>query len=260
MKITNIIAIVMAVSGVLVVLGALLNISNVVAIFTGVVGKQDGDWYGIVALLLGLAIVAIFVYAYRLSMWDWKIRGALIALSGVIFLVSAIGMAENFTMNFDLDTYTWSRGSGNSEEILRLVTGVITAIDIDFVVVMMLIGSIGVAAAALWGAFRWESAKVEESRNDEIRGLFDELPPQGVQAGMNYLEELDRHYNDDPSQAGAGGQPGAVQTPSDSTARPTATPKSAGTAEPSPGRRRCPRCWAEVKPHWQVCAYCGAGN
>ena len=64
-------------------------------------GKQDGGWYGIVALLLGLSVTGVFVYAYRQSIWNWWIRGSLIALSGVIFLVSTIGMADNFRADFD---------------------------------------------------------------------------------------------------------------------------------------------------------------
>ena len=52
MKMTNLIAAVVAVSGAMVVLGGILNSASVVAIFSGVVGQQDGGWYGIVALLL----------------------------------------------------------------------------------------------------------------------------------------------------------------------------------------------------------------
>ena len=42
MKMTNLISIVMAISGALVVLGGILNSASVVAISSGVVGKQDG--------------------------------------------------------------------------------------------------------------------------------------------------------------------------------------------------------------------------
>ena len=106
MKMTNLISIVMVVSGALVVLGGILNSASLVAISSGVVGKQDGGWYGTVALLLGLSVTGVFVYAYRQSIWNWLIRGSLIALSGVIFLVSAIGMADNFRADFDGGSYT----------------------------------------------------------------------------------------------------------------------------------------------------------
>ena len=65
MKMTNLIDVVMAVSGVLVVLGGILNSASAVAIFKGVAGKQDGGWYRVVALLLGLTMNAVFVCAYR---------------------------------------------------------------------------------------------------------------------------------------------------------------------------------------------------
>ena len=106
MKTTNIIAAVMVGSAVLVVLGSLLNIANVVAIFSGVIGKQDGGWHGVVALLLSLVTLTVFVYAYRLSIWNWNIRGGLIALSGLIFIISTIGMADNFRTNFNRGAYT----------------------------------------------------------------------------------------------------------------------------------------------------------
>ena len=139
MKMTNLISIIMAVSGALVVLGGILNSASVVAISSGVVGKQDGGWYGIVALLLGLSVTGVFVYAYRQSIWNWWIRGSLIALSGVIFLVSTIGMADNFRADFDGGSYTWTQG-GNAlqEETIRIVPQTFVVLDLDFVVVMML--------------------------------------------------------------------------------------------------------------------------
>lgn len=254
MKMTNLIAVVMAVSGALVVLGGILNSASVVAIFSGVVGKQDGGWYGVVALLLGLTVIAVFVYAYRQSIWNWWIRGALIALSAVIFLVSAIGMADNLRANFSGGSYHWTRGRDTlQEETIRIVPETFVVLDFDFVVLMMLLGSIGVAAAALWGAFRWESAKIEESQQEEIRGLLDELPPEVLQPGANYREELERYYGD-PSRSGAG-QPGGSQ----SGGQPGAAPPNPASP-PSGNRKRCPRCWADQYENSRFCHACGAGS
>ncbi len=250
MKITNLIAIVMAVSAALVALGGILNSASVVAIFTGVVGLQGGGWYGIVALLLGLTVIALFVYAYRQSIWNWRVRGALIALSGTIFLVSAIGMADNLRTDFSGRGYSWKDSNTLREEItIRTVPETFVVLDLDFVVLMMLAGSIGIAAAALWGAFRWESAKIEESQQEGIRGLLDELPPGVLQAGANYREELERHYGS-PSRT-RDGQPGAT-SPSPAPPPSSGNRKRQGTrrgvaggshpaSPPSSGsRKRCP--------------------
>ena len=212
MKMTSLMAVIMAVSGSLVVLGGILNSFSVVAIFSGVVGRQNGGWYGVVALLLGLAVIAAFVCAYRQSVWSWWIRGALIALSGVVFLVSAVGLADNLRANFDAGSYRWTGGRDTLyEETIRIVPETFVVLGVDFVVVMMLVGSIGIAAAALWGAFRWESAKIEESRQEGIRGLLDELPPEVLQPGANYREELERYYGGQ-SAPGAGPPGTAAQT------------------------------------------------
>ena len=253
MKMTNIIAVVMAVSGALVALGGILNSASVVAISGIVVGTQDSRWYGVVALLLGLAVIGVFVYAYRQSIWNWWIRGALIALSGVIFLVSAVGLADNLRVDFDGSGYYWTEGMRNTsqEEIIRVVPETFVVLDVDLVVLMMLLGSIGVAAAALWGAFRWESAKIEESQQEGIRSLLDELPPELLQPGANYREELERYYGA-PSPSGAGqpcgGQPG-IAAPSG-----PASPPSSGS------RKRCPRCWTDQYENSRFCHSCGAGS
>ena len=201
-------------------------------------------------------MIAVFVYAYRQSIWNWWIRGALIALSGVIFFVSAIGMADNLRANFGGGSYHWTKGSNTpQEETIRIVPETFVVIDVDFVVVMMLVGSIGVAAAALWGAFRWESAKIEESQQEGIRGLLDELPPEVLQAGANYREELERYYGaPSPSSAGqpgdsqSGGQPG------------TATPPGPASPPSSGNRKRCPRCWTDQYEDSRFCHACGAGS
>ena len=255
MKKTNLIAVVMAVSGALVVLGGILNSASVVAIFSGVVGKQDGGWYGIAALFLGLTAITVFVYAYRQSIWNWWIRGALIVLSGVIFLVSAIGMADNLRADSGGGSYHWTEGSNTpQEEIIRIVPETFVVIDFDFVVVMMLFGSIGIAAAALWGAFRWESAKIEESQQEGIRGLLDELPPEVLQAGTNYREELERYYGDSSQSRAA--QPGDSQ----SGGQPRANPPSPAATPLSSNRKRCPRCWTDQYENSRFCHACGSGS
>ena len=257
MKMTNLIAVVMAVSGALVVLGGILNSASVVAIFSDVVGKQDGGWYGVVALLLGLTVIAVFIYAYRQSIWNWWMRGALIALSGVIFLMSAIGMADNLRAVFGAGSYHWTQGGNISqEETIRIVPETFVVIDVDFVVVMMLVGSIGVAAAALWGALRWKSAKMEESQQEEIRGLLDELPPEVLQAGTNYREELERYYGA-PSRA-ADGQPSSSKQ--DSSQQGNAATPDRRSPPSSGNRKRCPRCWTDQYENSRFCHACGAGS
>ena len=256
MKMTNLIAVVMAVSGALVVLGGILNSANVVAISGVVVGTQDGGWYGLVALLLGLVVAGVFAYAYRQAIWNWWIRGSLIALSGVIFLVSAIGMADNLRAAFAEGGYQWTQGKGSHyEEVIREVPGPALAFDFDFVVLMMLAGSIGVAAVALWGAFRWESAKTEEIQQEGIRGLLDELPPEVLRAGTNYREELERHY-------GAPSRSGRIQATGSQPVAQTNTPGPPGPAsvQSSANRRRCPRCWTDQYENSRFCHACGAGS
>ena len=174
MKITSIIAGVMAGSGVLVVLSAFLNLVDVVAIFGGVLGKQDNGWYGLVALLLGLVTLGIFFYAYRLSIWDWKIRSPLIVLSGIIFLIAIVGMADNLRADFGSGrVFTWSEGSSSRTEIIRVVRDTFAVVEVDFVLLVMLLGSIGIGAATLWGAFKWESAKTQERRDEDLRSIPD---------------------------------------------------------------------------------------
>ena len=256
MKMTNLIAAAMAVSVVLVVLGGILNSASIVAISGVVVGTQDGRWFGVVALLLGLAVIAVFVYAYRQSIWNWWIRGSLIALSAVIFLVSAIGMADNFMTATSEGGYQWTQGRDTAyEEVIRVVPGSVLVLDFDFVVLMILVGSIGVAAVALWGAFRWESAKVEEIQQEGIRGLLDELPPEVFQTGANYREELERYYGA-PSRSGPG-QPEDGQSHGQ-----LGTAASTGTASPrsSGNRKRCPQCWTDQYENARFCHACGAGS
>lgn len=236
----------MAVSATMVVLGGILNAASVVAIFSGVVGKQEGGWYGSIALLLGLVVVGVFIYARKQSIWNFWIRGALIALSVIIFLVSAIGMADNWRTDFGGQGYVWSQGRDTvDEEIIRVVPQTFVVLDVDFIVLMMLIGSIGIAAVAIWGAFNWEKAKIEEVQQEGIRDLLDELPPDVLRPGANYREELERHY--------ASGRSGTV-TPS---VPPVPNPVPSQT---SPNVRRCPRCWTDQYENAKFCHACGAGS
>ena len=256
MKMTNLIAVVMGVSGALVVLGGILNSASVVAISGVVVGTQDGGWYGVVALLLGLAVIAVFAYAYRQAIWNWWIRGALIALSGVIFLVSVIGMADNLKAAIAEGGYQWTQGSETPhEEVIRVVPGPALWLDFDLVVLMMLAGSVGVAAVALWGAFRWDSAKTEEIQQEGIRGLLDELPPEVLQAGANYREELERHYGA-PSRSGSVLPTGSQPVPQAGTP----APPGPASVHPPANRRRCPRCWTDQYENSRFCHACGAGS
>ena len=277
MKATKLIAVVMAVSAGLVVLGGILNSASVVAIFTGVMGKQDGDWFGVVALLLGLAILGVFIYAYKQAIWNWYIRGGLIGLSVVIFLVSAIGMAENIELNFGGTGWSWSSGG----EVYRVVTDPFIHMDLDLVVLMMLLGSIGVAVAALWGAFRWESAKNDEVHQDGIRDLLDELPPEVLQPGVDYREEIRRYYgapspsqfpasqiptsqppNRQPADSQPDGQPTTVP-PLSPVSPPLSSPPPPNSPSSSPSsvrRKRCPRCWTEQYENARFCHSCGAGS
>lgn len=247
MKKTNLIAIVMAVSGSMVVLGGILNAASVVAIFSGVVGKQEGGWYGAVALVLGLVVAGVFIYAYRQSIWNWWVRGALIALSAIIFLVSAIGMADNLRGNVAGGSYAWTQfDDSQQEETIRVVPQTFVVLDVDFIVLMMLIGSIGIAAVAIWGAFNWETAKIEEVQQEEIKDLLDELPPDVLRPGTNYREELERHY----SAAGRS-----------STVSPSVPPvPNPAPSQPSGNVKRCPRCWTDQYENAKFCHACGAGS
>ena len=125
-------------------------------------------------MLLGLVTLGIFFYAYRLSIWDWKIRSPLIVLSGIIFLIAIVGMADNLRADFGSGrVFTWTEGSSSRTEIIRVVRDTFAVVEVDFVLLVMLLGSIGIGAATLWGAFKWESAKTQERRDEDLRSIPD---------------------------------------------------------------------------------------
>ena len=148
MRLTRIITGVMIVSVALVLLSALLNLVDVVAITSAVVGKQSNGASGSLAILLAIAALAIFVYASQRAIWNWIVRGTLFALSGIIFAIALVRMADNLVMKLGGGrNFTWSEGSPLSPDVYKVVHDTFALIGLDFVVVMMLLGSIGIAAA-----------------------------------------------------------------------------------------------------------------
>ena len=234
MRLTRIITGVMIVSVALVLLSALLNLVDVVAITSAVVGKQSNGASGSLAILLAIAALAIFVYASQRAIWNWIVRGTLFALSGIIFAIALVRMADNLVMKLGGGrNFTWSEGSPLSPDVYKVVHDTLAIIDLDFVVVMMLLGSIGIAAATFWGALKWESAKTQETKDEEIRSIPDEVLAKLLE------EELGR-------------PPGWTQAAA-----------SAPAPSPPPDRcrvRHCPRCWSELAPGATSCAACGAGR
>ena len=105
------------------------------------------------------------------------------------------------------------------------------------------------------GAFRWESAKIEESQQEGIRDLLDELPPEVLQAGTNYGEELERYYGSPSRSSGGLTSPGPSGGPPEA-----ANPPDPDPAPPSVRRRRCPRCWTDQYENSRFCHACGAGS
>ena len=270
MKMTSIISGVMAVSVVLVVLSAFLNLVDVVAIISNVIGKQDNGLYGLVALLLGVAALAVFVYAYRLSTWNWNIWSALIALSGIIFLIAIAGMTENFRMKLGSgDDFTWSEGrSFGPREVIRVVYDTFAVVDIDFVLIMMLTGSSGIAVATLWGAVKWESATAQETKDEELRSIPDEVLAKLLQEELGRPPGWSLADANSPVNSESSGQPDPVVSATSAPYQPPApTPpppvmqQAPSPPQPAGGRRRrCPECWAELEPDARSCAACGAGE
>ena len=263
MRLTRIITGVMVVSVALVLLSALLNLVDVVAITSAVVGKQDNGWSGLLAMLLAIAALAIFVYASRRSIWNWIVRGALFALSGIIFVIALVRMADSLVMKLGGGrNFTWSEGSPLSPDVYKVVHDTFTVIDLDFVVVMMLLGSIGIAAAALWGALKWESAKDQEIKDEEIKRIPDDALAKLLQEELGRPPGWTRTAPEVPNPSASGTQ--TVSTPTDPTPinQPPAPPplQSAPIPPAQDRRRRCPRCWSELEPGASSCAVCGASR
>lgn len=255
MRLTRIITGVMVVSVVLVLLSALLNLVDVVAITSAVVGKQDNGWSGLLAMLMAIAALAIFVYAVRYSIWNWIIRGTLFVLSGIILIIAIARMADNLLMRLgDGSDFVWSQGTHLAPgEALRLVHDTQAVVDVDFVLVMMLVGGIGIAIAALWGALKWESTKNQESKYEEIKRIPDEALAKLLQ------EELGRPPEWTRTAASTHHLSATVhpRPPNPSEAPPPQT--NVGPIPPATRgqRRRCPRCWSDLGPGAASCAACG---
>jgi len=159
-KTTNVIAILIVISGTLVVLGAFLDwvdygrYGGVSGIKNSWVSISDGIWRGILGvhvrgvllgiwgaitggistLIMAVATLAVFARAYRLPVWYGATRGVLVLLTGAICFIAIYNL------------------QGTSRGALAEAEGLI----------MTAIGGLGMVAAALWGAFGWESAKNRE--------------------------------------------------------------------------------------------------
>ena len=175
MKTTKVFAALMLASVVLVIICAIVSLTDTVAIVTGVVGSQEGSGISVIALLFGLIAVAMFAFAYKRAIWNWMIRTGMIVVGLIIFLASIAGLTENWNLRpGGGESFTWSAGGG---EIVRTVYDSFLWIDFDVVHFLMLLGSFGILATAIWGAFRWEKAKSKERTEDQMRTVLDELPP-----------------------------------------------------------------------------------
>ena len=269
MKTTKVFAALMLASVVLVIICAIVSLTDTVAIVTGVVGSQEESGISVIALLFSLIAVAMFAFAYKRAIWNWMIRTGMIVVGLIIFLASIAGLTENWNLRpGGGESFTWSVGEG---EIVRTVYDSFLWIDFDVVHFLMLLGSFGILATAIWGAFRWEKAKSNERTEDQMRTVFDELPPAAFNPEANLRLELEQHFQNAPNPATAQGQNAPSVQPSQTAAgqtsapRSQATPRSTADSNPaSPGfggrTRRCPRCYQPLSRGTQVCPNCGAGG
>ena len=98
MKTTKVFAALMLASVVLVIICAIVSLTDTVAIVTGVVGSQGGGGISVIALLFGLIAVAMFAFAYKRAIWNWKIRTGMIVVGFIIFWASFAGLTENWNL------------------------------------------------------------------------------------------------------------------------------------------------------------------
>ena len=258
MKTTKVFAALMLASVVLVIICAIVSLTDTVAIVTGVVGSQEGSGISVIALLFGLIAVAMFAFAYKRAIWNWMIRTGMIVVGLIIFLASIAGLTENWNLRpGGGESFTWSAGG---REIVRTVYDSFLWIDFDVVHFLMLLGSFGILATAIWGAFRWEKAKSNERTEDQMRTVLDELPPAAFSPEANLRLGLEQHFQNAPSV-----QPSQTAAGQTSAPRSQATPRSTADSNPaSPGfggrTRRCPRCYQPLSRGTQVCPNCGAGG
>ena len=258
----------MLVSGFLVIVCAIINLADTVAIFTGVIGTQEGSDLTVIALFFGLVAIAIFAFAYKRAIWNWTIRVSMIAVGIIIFLVSIASLTENWNSKTDLgDIFRWN----DFGEVVREVSNPIWWVDIDAIILLMFLGSIGILATAIWGAFRWERVKSNERTENQMRTVLNELPPTAFSPEANLRYELEQHFQAAPRPSPGIGQhspsvqPGQAAdeqgSPPPSQITP-ASPQSASTHAPGFGGRgrRCPRCYQPVDPGTRVCLNCGGGG
>ena len=216
MKTTKVFAALMLASVVLVIICAIVSLTDTVAIVTGVVGSQEGSGISVIALLFGLIAVAMFAFAYKRAIWNWMIRTGMIVVGLIIFLASIAGLTENWNLRpGGGERFTWSAGGG---EIVRTVYDSFLWIDFDVVHFLMLLGSFGILATAIWGAFRWEKAKSNERTEDQMRTVLDELPPAAFSPEANLRLELEQHFQNAPNPATAQGQNAPSVQPSQTAA------------------------------------------
>ena len=269
MKTTKVFGALMLASVVLVIICAIISLTDTVAIFTGVIGSQEGSGISVVALLFGFVAIAIFAFAYKRAIWNWIIRTSMIAVGLIIFIVSIAGLTENWNLQSGGgESFTWSAEGG---VLVRTVYDSFLWIDFDVVLYLMLLGSIGILATAIWGAFRWERTKSNERTEDQMRTVLDELPPTAFSSDANLRFELEQHFQSSPSPVSAQGQSIQRPQPDPTAAGQPAAPGSqvssgstqSGSA-PSSGVggsvRRCPKCYQPVSAETQVCPNCGAGS
>ena len=268
MKATMIFGLLMLASGILVLVCAVINLSGMVAIFTGVVGIQGGGGPSAVALLFGLVALGIFAFAYKRAMWNWIIRGGLIATGLIIFISSIAGLTENWNLQGGSSQgFAWRSGG----VVIRTIEEAFLWVDFDVVLFLMLLGSIGILAAAIWGAFGWEKAKTSERAQDQLQSVINELPPTAFSPEANLRFELEQHFQSSPnptsapSQSPPNPQPSPGATSPGTGSAPLAPPGPAqGTTPSTPGfggrGRRCPSCYQRVSLGAQICPHCGAGS
>ena len=272
MKATKVFGILMFVSGILVIVCAIVNLTGTVAIFTGVIGTQEGSGASVVAFLFGLVALAIFAFAYKKAIWNWLIRGSLIVVGLITFVTSIAGLTGNWNFRTDLaDTFTW----GHLGETIREVHNPVWWIDFDVIIFFMFLGSIGILTTAIWGAFKWEEAKTNERTQDQLQTVLNELPPTAFSPEANLRFELEQHLQNtqnppsapDPAAgqhapSAPAGQPAAIQgTPSYPQSASGPPQGSNPSSASSSGRgHRCPKCYQTVSAGVQVCPNCGAGG
>ena len=266
MKTTRVFGILMLVSVVLVMVCAVVNLSGIVAIFTGIIGTQESSGLSAISLFFGLIALAIFIFAYKRAIWNWFIRSSLITVGVFIFLISIAGLTENWNWQpGSPDGFSWRRDG----EVIRTVDEAFLWIDFDVILFFMLLGSIGILSTAIWGAFRWEKAKSSERTQDQLQTVLNELPPTAFSPEADLRLELEQHFQSAPNPAASLQTPGAQPHQpfvGQGVASSQQSPPGSSQANnpPSPGssvrRGRCPRCFHSVPPGEQVCPNCGAGG